>query len=145
MPLTLNHLRRARGQPGNMPADVVAEVLVCVGKWVAGADKGVTLEDAFGVAVPPGGQPWFAILARERRDEAICKIAQAACPIGCVSEQADAALREIRRYAPTWRRRDQYRHDPPADESSIVFWLFEANRCGSIPDSADRIRKILSA
>jgi hypothetical protein len=49
MSLTLDQLRRAT-EPGDLPADVAAQVLVDVARWVRG-EGAITLDQAFGVCV----------------------------------------------------------------------------------------------
>src|SRR3984893_4317455 len=106
MPLTLDQFRRAT-EPGDMPADVAAQVLADFARYVRG-EGAITLDQAFGVCVPSGGDPWFARLARARRGQAIRAFGEMLQPFGIASERADAVRLRIQRYRPTWQRRDQY-------------------------------------
>jgi hypothetical protein len=144
MPLTFDHWRRAlEAQPGHLPDDVVRLVLECFESYLRGAGKGVTLDQAFGASGPSGKDPWFVELGRERRDCALGKLGAVLRPGGSVSEKAEAVQRAARRYEPTWNRRDQFRA-APAPGDAERYWLFMARREGVIPDSIDRLRKIIS-
>jgi hypothetical protein len=142
--LTLDQLRRAT-EPGDLPADVAAQVLVDFARYVRG-EGAITLDQAFGVCVPSGCDPWFARLARDRRDQAIRDLGETLQPFGSASEKADAVRLRIQRYRPTWHRRDQYR-DAPFTDNPIDCLLFAAFRAcdGSIPDSYNHLRKLLAA
>ena len=144
MPLTLDQIRRAT-EPGDLPADVAAQVLVDFARYVRGEGT-ITLDQAFGVCVPSGGDPWFARLARDRRDQAIRDLGEMLQPFGTASEKADAVRLRIQRYRPTWQRRDQYL-DAPRSDNPIDRLLFAAFRAcdGSIPDSPGHLRKMLAA
>jgi hypothetical protein len=144
MPLTFDHLRRAT-EPGDLPADVAAQVLVDFARYVRG-EGNITLDQAFGVCVPSGGIPWFARLARDRRDQAIRDLGEMLQPLGTATEKADAVRLRIQRYRPTWQRRDQYL-DALLSDNPIDRLLFIAFRAcdGSIPDSPDHLRKLLAA
>jgi hypothetical protein len=144
MPLTFDQLKRAT-ESGDLPADVVAQALVDFARYVRGEGT-ITLDQAFGVCVPSGGDPWFAKLARDRRDQALRNLGEMLQPLGTASDKADAVRRRIQRYRETWRRRDQHlemvRTDDPIHR--LLFAAFKA--CdGSIPDSPDHLRKMLAA
>src|ERR1700676_3421020 len=144
MPLTLDQIRRTT-EAGDLPADAVATVLADVTRYFVGAGA-ITLDQAFGVCVPSGGDPWFARLARDRRDQAIRDLGEMLQPFGSASERADAVRLRIQRYRPTWHRRDQYMDAPRADNAidRLLFAAFKA--CdGAIPDSPDHLRKMLAA
>jgi hypothetical protein len=144
MPLTVDQLRRAT-EPGDLPADVAAQVLADFARYVRGEGT-ITLDQAFGVRVPSGGDPWFARLARDRRDQAIRDLGEMLQPFGSASEKADAVRLKIQRYRPTWYRRDQYLEFPRTDDP-IVRLLFTAFKAcdGAIPDSPGHLRKMLAA
>jgi hypothetical protein len=144
MPLTPDQLRRAT-EPGILPADVAAQVLVDFERYVRGEGV-ITLDQAFGVCVPSGGDPWFARLARDRRDDALRALGDILRPIGTASEKADAVRLNIQRYRSTWHRRDQH-HDAPRSDNPVDRLLFTAFRAcdGVIPDSPDHLRKVLAA
>lgn len=144
MPLTLDQIRRTT-EAGELPPDAVATVLADVTRYFVGAGA-ITLDQAFGVCVPSGGDPWFAKLARDRRDQALRDLGEMLQPLGTTSDKADAVRRRIQRYRETWRRRDQHleavRTDDPIHR--LLFVAFKA--CdGSIPDSPDHLRKMLAA
>jgi hypothetical protein len=144
MPLTLDQIRRTT-EAGELPADAVATVLADVTRYFVGAGA-ITLDQAFGVCVPSGGDPWFARLARDRRDQAIRDLGDMLQPFGTASEKADAVRLRIQRYRPTWQRRDQHLEAPRTDNlmDRLLFAAFRA--CdGSIPDSPDHLRKLLAA
>jgi len=143
--LTLDQLRRAT-EPGDLPADVAAQVLADFARYVRGAGA-IRLDEAFGLCVPSGGDPWFTRLARDRRDGAIRELGELLQPFGTASEKADAVRLRIHRYRPTWQRRDQYLDDAPRTADRIDRLLFAAFRAGDglIPDSPDHLRKLLAA
>jgi hypothetical protein len=143
MPLTIDQIRRTT-EAGELPADAVATVLADIKRYILAAGA-VTLDQAFGVSIPSGGDPWFARLARERRDDALRALAEMLQPFGTASDRADALRLKIQRYRPTWQRRDQYldaaRTNNPID--GLLFAAFKA--CdGAIPDSPDHLRKMLA-
>ena len=144
MPLTLDQIRRTT-EAGELPADAVATVLADVTRYFVGAGA-ITLDQAFGLCVPSGGDPWFAKLARDRRDQAIRELGEMLQPFGKASEKADAVRLRIQRYRSTWNRRDQYL-DALLTDNPIDRLLFVAFRAcdGSIPDSPDHLRKLLAA
>src|ERR1700730_9876784 len=98
MPLTLDQLRRST-EPGDLPADVAAQVLVDFARYVRGEGT-ITLDQTFGVCVPSGGDPVCARLARDRRDAAIRALGEMLQPFGTASEKADAVRLKIQRYRP---------------------------------------------
>ncbi|SIO51192.1 hypothetical protein SAMN05443247_06900 [Bradyrhizobium erythrophlei] len=144
MPLTIDQLRRAT-EVGDLPADVAAQVLVDFARYVRG-EGAITMDQALGLCVPSGGDPWFVRLARDRRDEAIRALGEMLQPFGTASDKADAVRLKIQRYRPTWHRRDQYL-DAPRAENPIDRLLFTAFKAcdGAIPDSPDHLRKMLAA
>ena len=142
MPLTLDQIRRTT-EAGELPADAVATALADVTRYVLGAGA-ITLDQAFGVRVPSGCDPWFTRLARDRRDKAIRALGEMLT--GTTSEKANMVSRKIRKYRPTWQRRDQHLAAAPTDDpcDRLLFAAFRA--CdGSIPDSPDHLRKLLAA
>jgi hypothetical protein len=144
MPLSVDQFRRAT-EAGDLPADVVAQVMVDFARYVLGKGA-ITLDQAFGVCVPSGGDPWFARLARDRRDEAIRALGKILRPCGTATEKADAVRIHIQRYRSTWLRRDQH-HDAPRSDNPADRLLFAAFKAcdGVIPDSPDHLRKMLAA
>jgi hypothetical protein len=170
MTLTLDQLRRARRaieEEEGLPADVAAQVLVDFADYTRNEGR-MTLDQAFGLNGPSGCDPWHVRLARERRDQAIGAIGEALCPTGTISEKADVVRAAVQRYrSTTWLRRDQHRctgalapfweADSPAaaargagrsaSREAIDHLLFVAFCAadGAIPDSFERLRKILAA
>jgi hypothetical protein len=144
MPLTLDQIRRTT-EAGDLPADAVATVLADVTRYLLGAGA-ITLDQAFGLCVPSGGDPWFARLARDQSDRAIRDLGEMLQPFGTATDKADAVRLKIQRYRPTWHRRDQYLDGPRADNpiDRLLFVAFRG-RGGSIPDSPDHLRKLLAA
>jgi hypothetical protein len=123
----------------------VATVLADVTRYFVGVGA-ITLDQAFGVCVPSGGDPWFAKLARGRRDQALRDLGEMLQPLRTASDKADAVRRRIQRYRETWRRRDQHLDAVGTDDPihRLLFAAFKA--CdGSIPDSPDHLRKMLAA
>lgn len=145
MPLTFEQIQRA-AEADVMPADVAAAFVVAGQKYFKEAGK-ISLEQAIGVAVPAGGDPWFARIARERRDAALRSLGELLLPTGTARDRADAVSRQVRRYrAGDWRRRDQYAAAPHSVDpiDGLLFTAFHA--CdGAIPDSPDYLRKMLVA
>lgn len=148
MPLTLDHLRRAKAQAaGSLPADVAAQVLEDFAEYIR-REGSITLDRACGLIGPSGCDPWFVVLRLERRDAALRIAAELLCPCGTISEKADALRKRIRqRYRSKWLRRDQYLDAPTAGADPIDQQLFAAFRAaeGQIPDAFETLRKILSA
>jgi hypothetical protein len=144
MPLTLDQLRRAT-EPGDLPADVAAQVLFDFSRYVR-CEGTITLDQAFGACVPAGGEPWFVTLARDRRDGAIRKFAETICPGSAVCDQIDAIRVEFRRFDRGWSR-GRFRE---ASRLSIIdrmlFEIFGAGDfLGAVPTSPDHLRKILGS
>jgi hypothetical protein len=145
VPLTFDQIQRAAAAD-DMPADVAAAFLVAGQEYFKAGGR-ITLEQAIGVAVPSGGDPWYVRLARQRRDQALRLLGEMLVPVGTATDRADAVSRQIRRYREgAWRRRDQHR-DTPHSADPIDGLLFAAFRAcdGSIPDSPDHLRKLLAA
>ncbi|MEH2468971.1 hypothetical protein V1281_001773 [Nitrobacteraceae bacterium AZCC 2161] len=144
MPLTFDQIQRA-AEADIMPADVAASVLAAGWEYIKAEGK-ISIEQAFGVAVPSGGEPWHVRLGRHRRDQALRSLGEVLQPVGTTSDRADAVRHRIQRYRSTWQRRDQYLDAPPAADpvDALLFVAFRA--CGgSIPDSPDHLRKLLAA
>jgi hypothetical protein len=144
MPLTVDQLRRTT-EAGQLPADAVATVLADATRYVLAAGT-ITLDQAFGLCVPSGGDPWFAKLARDRRDDALRTLGEMLRPCGTATERADALRANIQRYRSTWLRRDQH-HNAPRSGNPVDRLLFAAFKAGDgvIPDSPDHLRKMLAA
>src|SRR5579859_7459223 len=101
MPLTLDHWRRVlAAPPGQMPPDVAQAVMSAFEHYVRNADKGMTLDRAFGAAGPSGGDPWYVKLSRDRRNDAFRELAEMVCNGGSMRQMAAAASREVQRYRP---------------------------------------------
>jgi hypothetical protein len=106
------------------------------GVYLDGASAGVKL-DAFGVAVPPGGSPWWAEQRRAERDAAIRALA-ATFP-GSASAWALATAEALRRYDSVGWRLDRRRGGPRGGDPRrrLLFAIFAAD-----PDPPTSMRRI---
>lgn len=128
-----------------MPADVAAAFVAAGQVYFKAAGK-ITLEQAFGVAVPSGGDPWYVKLARLRSDRALRLIGEMLCPVGTATDKADAVRSRVRRYQAKWQSREQYLDASPAvDEVERLLFTAFRDRDGSIPDSPSYLRRLLAA
>jgi hypothetical protein len=144
MPLTVDQLRRAT-EPGDLPADVAAQVLVDFAGFARG-EGSITLDQAFGVCVRAGGEPWFVTLARDRRDDAIRKFAETICPGGAVCDRIDALRVEFRRFGRGWSRGRFREVGRLSNIDRSLFDIFGAgDSLGPVPESPDHLRKILGS
>jgi hypothetical protein len=122
------------------------------GEWLAATLNRWISGEAWDAAcdLAPG---WRREIARGKRDEAICALSDLACPGGSPTEQADAVRRELRRYEPLWRRRDQHRTAPAGSDQAthLLFAIFSAGaslkgdspRVDLAPDSPSQLKRIL--
>jgi hypothetical protein len=142
--LTLDQLKRST-EPGDLPADVAVQVLADFARYVRGEGT-VTLDRAFGVCVPAGGEPWFITLQRNRRDDAIRKFAETICPGGAVCDRIDAVLVEFRRFGRGWSRGRFREAARLSNIDRLLFEIFSAgDSLGPVPESPDHLRKILGS
>lgn len=65
--------RLAAGQPAEGDLGAVAERLA---DYLSRASTGYSLDDAFGLSVGAGGEPWYARERREARDRELCGLVQ---------------------------------------------------------------------
>jgi hypothetical protein len=144
MPLTFDQLKRA-AESGDLPADIAAQALVDFARYVRG-EGAITLDQAFGVCVSVGAEPWFVTLRRDRRDADIRTFAGNVCSADKVSDQIDALRTEFRRFGRGWNRG---RFRDPARLSNLDRLLFEifstVDLLGPVPESPDHLRKILGS
>jgi hypothetical protein len=144
MPLTLDQIRRTT-EAGELPADAVATVLADVTRYFVGAGT-ITLDQAFGVCVRAGGEPWFVTLQRDRRDDAIRKFAEKICPGGAVCDRIDAVRVEFRRFGRGWSRGRFREAARLSNIDRLLFDIFGAgDSLGPVPESPDHLRKILGS
>jgi hypothetical protein len=101
-------------------------------RYFEGAPLGVTLDDVFGLTIAPGKEPWWSALARDRRDDALRRLAALFCPLGSIGDRETIVRAELRRYERRWQRVDRHRGEMPPDYSGRPEqWLFEALRAHS--------------
>lgn len=144
MPLTLDQIRRTT-EAGELPADAVATVLADVTRYFVGAGA-ITLDQAFGVCVLAGGEPWFITLQRNRRDDAIRKFAETICSGGAVCDRIDAVRVEFRRFGRGWSRGRFREAGRLSNIDRLLFDIFGAgDSLGPVPESPDHLRKILGS
>lgn len=122
------------------------------GVWLAGALRRWMAGEAWDAVcdLAPG---WRREIARGRRDAAIRELSDFVCPGGAPADQADAVRREMRRYEPTWLRRDQHRASPAGYDrmAHLLFAIFAAGaalkgdslRAELTPDSPSQLKRIL--
>lgn len=129
----VDFLRRVAGAcRAGRPLDAAdaMELAARIDAYEARAPEGVTLDDAFGVATPPGGRPWWASERRARRDEALRQAAMILRPVGSTAERATALSREIRRYQASAWRWEQKRDMPSRYRGGPREFIFVALRAG---------------
>lgn len=113
--------------------------------YLEGADKGLSLEEAFGVATAQGQPPWWRQEAHEKRDEAIRLVADHFGNIG-ITQQADEILKTANRYITTAWRRDRDRDEPPPEYAGTErehLWKALQATGGKFPESPRHVRRIL--
>jgi hypothetical protein len=98
-----------------------------VERYIEGAPAGVKLDEAFGVAVPLGGVPWWTEQRRAERDDAIRELA--ATFAGPPRSRAQAVADELRRYQSTGWRHEQARGEPRTNDPrrKLMFAIFSAD------------------
>ncbi len=119
----------------------------CFRNYLQGAHTGVSLEQAFGLTVGPGGNPWWREAARKARDDAIRRLADRHFGNLDLNGQADAILTAIRRY-----RGGCWHHDRSGDRMPESYagtrseLLYETLRRGGgiVPESKKHLLRILS-
>lgn len=111
--------------PDQPPA--VARVLGALRRYERDASTGLKLEEALGLAVGPGGKPWWRLEATRRRDAELAALAQESFSGIDLSTAAREIARDAARYAATGWRVDR---DRPAD---------------ALPDKRRRLRRVLEA
>ncbi|MGI4944431.1 MAG: hypothetical protein ACRYHQ_28380 [Janthinobacterium lividum] len=111
-----------------------AEVLA---RYEAGAEDGLTLDRAFGLAPPAGGEPWWDAERRTRRDAAIRALhEQCFADLGVTKAAQQIASRGRRLQATAWQR--EQRQAVAGDELLIA-----ALATGAPFPGARRIRDII--
>jgi hypothetical protein len=112
-------------------------------RYLTGAAAGVKLEDALGVAVPPGGSPWWSERRRAERDAAIRELA-VTFP-GSTSARALATAEALRRYGSAAWRLDHARGGPLGGDArrKLLFAVFAADE--DPPTGTRRVYDIITA
>ncbi|WP_232628888.1 hypothetical protein [Methylobacterium sp. Leaf118] len=110
------------------------------------AEKGLTLDDCFGLSVCPGGSPWWRREATGRRDAALRLLARRHHGGRPVARQAAEIRAGLLRYAATAWRFDRTKSEPPSNylgtEREIQFDIL---RVHEIILSERQLQRILSA
>lgn len=91
-----------------------AELAHRVRHYLAGAEHGVNLDEAFGLACAPGQLPWWRIEALGRRNVALRALASY-YPNRTTAEVAFEINRALRKYAASSWRFDREKSVPPAE------------------------------
>ena len=120
-----------------------------IARYVAQAPAGLTLDAAFGLSVLPGGEPWFATAARQRRDQALCDLAAESFPGAPIGRCATELRTLVLRYGATrWQRVDRHAGGqmPAAYIGTALAHLFAAFVAGDgkVPASDRKLREILA-
>ena len=101
----------------------LAEVLV---QYLVRAPAGLTLDAACGLALGPGGEPWWRTEARHRRDDLIRDMRRKFFPTKSTHGAAVAITDAARRYEATGWRRDRTLASPPPGYAGTIretLWL----------------------
>lgn len=93
------------GVPNPPPA--VARVLEGLGRYERNASAGLTLEQALGLAVGPGGKPWWRVEAKCQRDAELAALAREAFGDLDLSTAAREIARDARRYSASGWKADK--------------------------------------
>lgn len=115
--------------------------------YLAGAADGLRMEDAFDLSVPRGGEPWWKIEARDRRDRTLRALARRFYAGQSVAGQAAAIAVLIRRYESTAWLRDRHACEMPGHYAgtpkALLFHAFHAGV--PVPSGLRQLRTILGA
>lgn len=128
------------------PADpIFAAVAECLRAYLAGAPAGCSLDEAFGIAVGPGGESWHARERRDHRDRELRAMVERYASPGLSSRGRAAWLALwIRRYETSGWLRDREAGEPPAhyagNERECLFRAFKAAK---VPTDERQLRRIL--
>ena len=109
-----------------------------LGRYLAAAAAGVDLDQALGLATPPGGSPWWRSATEAQRDAAIRQLA-AGIP-GSTNAKAVAVQCQLRRYASVAWLRDRLTKSPTA-ANSLLYRIFMLD--GSPPTGIRRLTDII--
>ena len=107
------------GDDGAWLAEVLAQYLVR-------APAGLTLDAACGLALGPGGEPWWRTEARHRRDDLIREMRRSFFAAQSTHAAAVAITEAARRYEATAWRRDRTLASPPPGYAGTIraaLWL----------------------
>ena len=119
----------------------------CFRKYLQGAHEGVSLEQAFGLTVGPGGMPWWREESLKARDDAIRKLADQHFGNLDLNGQANALLETIRRYRGSRWRFDRLKDRMPesyAGTRSELLYETLRRGGGDLPGSKKHLLQILS-
>ncbi|UYO37486.1 hypothetical protein KQX62_12025 [Rhodopseudomonas palustris] len=152
MSAPLDHLRsiRAAAVLGDPPA--AADVAWCFARFVdyVTAAPAISIEEAFGLCVDRGGEPWWRSLARERRDTALRELANEVAPAARRGHRVAELQRRLRLYERRWSRVDQHRSVMPDDyrgrPDALLFTIFRENELaggGPVPTGRTALGAIL--
>lgn len=103
--------------------------------------EGMTLEEAFSLSTPIGGDSWRTLLRRRKRDEAIRRLAEH-CDVGSVRQAARAVLVQASRYqSARWRIDRDRRVEHAGPKRKALADLLESTD-GALP-SESTVRRAL--
>ena len=123
------------GEP--LPAEDAAWLSSAVRDYLNQAPAGLMLEQALGLATPPGGTPWWRTELVAARDTVLRELAAGLA--GTVATRAQALALLVRRYASTGWPYDRRRGAPVPRtlERELLFKLFHLD-----PDPPTSIRRL---
>lgn len=110
-----------------------------LGRYLAAAAAGVDLDQALGLATPPGGAPWWRAAADAERDRLIRELA--AETGGSVNARAGAVQARLKRYGSTAWVRDRVTKQPTA-ANRLLFEIFSHD--ATPPTGIRRLTDIIS-
>jgi hypothetical protein len=151
---TIVRLRRVAEQAGTGGA------LGDDGPWLADAlrayldraSKGATIDGAFGLTVPDGGEPWWRIELRTNRNAALREYFTRFCTAPTDPECLGILQNEIKRYARSqWscdRKVTEFSTNFEGSPRGLLFRSFRINEslgATSMPLSVKQLRRILAS
>jgi hypothetical protein len=111
-----------------------------LGRYLEMAPAGGDLNAALGVAVPPGGTPWWQAEAAKARDDAIRELAGTIG--GTMNAKAVALQQRLRRYAAASWPRDRVTKRPTA-ANAVPFRVYSADP--NPPTGVRRLTEIIAS
>lgn len=137
---------------GELPADD--------GRWLGGLlqdyltrapEENLTLDHAFGLAVEPGGEPWWSREWRALRDELVREYFAKFCGAATFAQALARLQSDIRRYERAqWPRDGKLSEMPVAYEGlprGLLLKIFRLNEnlgAGAMPSSRNQLTRILA-